>query len=483
MTDVKPKKNMKRDVKHLFDEDSDDDDYIREALEKAAAIKARKAKHTSDKDVQPDVDNNSESDIEMHEAMAKALSTMPRRGFHSRRSSAASYSSGQDLLVPESDVDDLLDGDEDDEEDVKPVVQQKKPRKVSAARQKQADLEKPQVQPTTQHAGKKTVPGRQGLGKLLAADTEPALRPEDSWHVSARIIYPMPGKDIGLNSQSEELKAVLRGGIDLIKTSLLFEDAYPAIISRAGFARTYLVAAADALPAAVHIRERLPIDLKYAAVLADILLDRVNILRGNIKKAAVAVAPGFYGLVGLSPTSTKERVDDLLKDHRYIFPVEADTGRLKSELPFHNPALRAVLKDGVFIGQFKTKNQHLFISTSKKHVKNLELPDSMVSLTGTAVRPFLSAHFISPRNPQLYASLLEYRLTGERQNINFTEGAYEDTYRNHMKTLADTRAAAPVALHKVLHSLYNEVTEAKAAQPEAGSSATLINLVDIPESD
>jgi hypothetical protein len=58
----------------------------------------------------------------------------------------------------------------------------------------------------------------------------------------------------------------------------------------------------------------------------------------------------------------------------------------------------------------------------------------------------------------LYAALREYRTTGERQVIVFTEGAYEDTYRNHMKTLADTRDAAPVALHKVLHGLFNDVT-------------------------
>jgi hypothetical protein len=58
----------------------------------------------------------------------------------------------------------------------------------------------------------------------------------------------------------------------------------------------------------------------------------------------------------------------------------------------------------------------------------------------------------------VYASLVEYRATGERQNIPFTEGAYEDTYENHMKTLADTRDYAPVALHKVLHGLFTQVT-------------------------
>jgi hypothetical protein len=33
---------------------------------------------------------------------------------------------------------------------------------------------------------------------------EPAARPESSWHLSARIVYPGPGKSVRLNDQSEE---------------------------------------------------------------------------------------------------------------------------------------------------------------------------------------------------------------------------------------------------------------------------------------
>ncbi|KAJ6605727.1 hypothetical protein B0H10DRAFT_603934 [Mycena sp. CBHHK59/15] len=477
MTDIKQPWMVKPSVQQLFESDEDED-----VSENSVALKAKKvnrSKPQSDSDEEfPEALGraltNSDSEMDFHEHMAKAVSTVPRRS-HSRRSSGASWSSGQDLLVPDSDMDNVLD-DFLDNEDVEPIVpiavQKKKARKVSAARQKQADLEKPEVR-AAPVPPKKMLPGRQSqLGHMLAADAlavedDPSTRPEDSWHVSARVVYPAPGKDVGLNSQSEELKSVLRGSIELVKTSILFEDAYPSIISRAGYARTILLQAAIALPAAIHVKHRLTTDLKYAAILADILIDRVNILRGGVKRVAVAVAPGFYLIAGLSPGKTKERVEELLKDHRYIFPVDPQTNRLQVEKPFHHPALRAVLKEAVFAGQFKMKNIHLFISTSKKRSGELELPDSMVALGGTA----------------LYATLLEYRLTGERQTINFTEGAYEETYRNHMKTLADTRAAAPVALHKVLHSLFNVVTDSKAAMPEAGSSATLINLVDLPESD
>ncbi|KAJ7720890.1 hypothetical protein B0H14DRAFT_3520795 [Mycena olivaceomarginata] len=279
----------------------------------------------------------------------------------------------------------------------------------------------------------------------------------------------------------------------------------------------------DALSEAKYVLERLGLDLKYAPfwLTSYVLLDRINILRGDIKRTAAGLAPGYFQFAGLNETKTKELIEKLLKDHRYIFPVDSQTQRLMTEKPFHHPALKAIARDSVFNRNFKAKNMHLFISTSKKHPTHLELPDAMVALAATA----------------LYAALLEYRTTSERQVIAFTEGAYEDTYHNHMKrgmcqrrhthtqtrrlkqttcasvarvegvarvggstlvslsvgvaqlvgphmkTLADTRDAAPVALHKVLHGLFNDVIDGKATAPEAGSSATLINLVEVPHSD
>jgi hypothetical protein len=198
-------------------------------------------------------------------------------------------------------------------------------------------------------------------------------------------------------------------------------------------------------------------------------------LRGGVKKVAVSLTPAFFRLAGLTPEQTKAAVEEAIKDHRYIFPVAPNSvgltnipqplshrqyqNRLMTEKPFLHAALIAIIKEAVFSGQFKTRNLHLFKSTSRKHPEELELPDSMVCLGATAVGYFHQSSFgFLAQVLQLYASLVEYRLTGERQTINFTEGAYEDTYRNHMKTLSDTRAAAPNALHKILHSLYLQVT-------------------------
>ncbi|KAJ7250925.1 hypothetical protein C8J57DRAFT_1353887 [Mycena rebaudengoi] len=372
----------------------------------------------------------------LDEAIADALVSIPLE-HRSRRSSMASWSSGQDLHVPDSEED-----DDDADVPAKPSAPAKKKlHKVSAAAQKKADLEKPQVRP----AGTGTdIKAEKKDATLSAASDAGAVRTEESWHSSARIIYPAPGKkDILLNSQSEAMQAVLRIGIRNSKTSLLFTESYPTILSRSGFTRTFLITAATQHGSeAVHIKQRLETDTKYATAFADILMDRINILRGDVKRVSTNIAPGHYQFAGLSPAKTKELVEKLLKDHRYIFPTDPLTQRLQTEKPFHHPAMRAVIKEAVFNRNFRATNMDLFVSTSKKHPDDLELPDPMVALAGTAI----------------YATLMEYRATGERQTIAFTEGAYEDTYRNHMKTLSDTRLAAPVALHKVLHGLFTAVT-------------------------
>ncbi|KAJ7194294.1 hypothetical protein GGX14DRAFT_679098 [Mycena pura] len=73
---------------------------------------------------------------------------------------------------------------------------------------------------------------------------------------------------------------------------------------------------------------------------------------------------------------------------------------------------------------------------------------------------------------------------GGIQTIPSTEGAYQDIYRNHMRNLSDTRAAAPVALHRVLHKLDHIVIKSTAATATAtGSFSVLIKLVEVPDSD
>ncbi|KAJ7731736.1 hypothetical protein B0H16DRAFT_1468910 [Mycena metata] len=247
-------------------------------------------------------------DMQLHEAIAKGLSTIP-----------------VDVEAPDSTEE--------------AVSAPKKARKVSAARQKKAELERPEVRPGTV-APAKGVAAQ--LDRIAAAAVDAASRPESEWDISARIMFPAPGKDIGLTSQTDELKSVLRGSIEFIKLSLFFEDAYPAIVSRAGFARSYLLSAAQT-PASAHIKDRLETDLSFAARLADIPLDRINITRGDFKRVAAQEIPGLFRLSDVPQRSftitlgenMQQCIQDARRLIRHVFAVKdyhvLDFGRRAAE--------------------------------------------------------------------------------------------------------------------------------------------------------
>ncbi|KAJ7177150.1 hypothetical protein C8R46DRAFT_1213705 [Mycena filopes] len=390
-----------------------------------------------DKKRQPAYAGN--DDMQLHEAIAKGLSTVSRFGStHSRRSSTHSRHPSE---AADSDAD-----DSDDDAGLK--------------KKRKAEMERPEVLPAP--TGMDTQ-----LHRIAAAAADAKSRPESDWHISARLLFPAPGKDIGITGQTDEVKAMLHGCIDIIKLSLFFEDAYPTILSRAGFARTYLLMAAQS-HAARHIKHRLLKDESFAARLAAIPLDRINIVRGDIAKAAAQDVAGLFGFALASPEEVKTIVNARLQDYKYIFPVDPVTKRLKTELPFLNDAIVSALKKSVFTGQFGTKNLNRFTSTNERHPERLEAPDAMVCIGATAV----------------HAALTAYRATGKYQKIPFTASAYEDVYRNHMRTLSDTRAYSPKALNVVLHRLYDALNESTTATPNASaSSSLLINLVEVPDSD
>ncbi|KAJ6615882.1 hypothetical protein B0H10DRAFT_2220060 [Mycena sp. CBHHK59/15] len=428
------------------------------------AVEAPKAKCSKTKPTVISSDTEG-SDVEMMDPVKP-----PR--LHRRCSSMASGSSGQDVIIPDTDFDDFAGGTEPDSDSKPPStssrhivggsdsegstseavdVPKQKPRKISAARQKKADLEKPQIRAVAERLSDRKP-------QIKANPVAMAVHPESSWHVSTQMVMPGVNKSIALTSQSEELKAVLRGSIQSMKVSLLFDDAFTVMTSRAGYAQEHLLKAAHAqLPDAAHVEDRLLTDLKFAVHLADIPLDHNNILHGNMKKYANLKVPAIYKFGELPPLRVKEHVKYLLEKHQYIFPIK---GRLISEEPFLHPMIAATLK-------FLSKDLARFKSNNPKRPEELELPDSMVALAATVV----------------YAVLMEYNMNGEHKNIPFTEDAYEDTYRNHRTTLSDTRGSAPKSLHQVLHKLFNSVTASKGVQATTVSSSVLINLVDLPESD
>ncbi|KAJ6566595.1 hypothetical protein B0H19DRAFT_1066886 [Mycena capillaripes] len=244
-------------------------------------------------------------------------------------------------------------------------------------------------------------------------------------------------------AQTPEVQLVLRGTFDIVKLNLFFEEFFPLLVARVGWIRPQMIVVAGRQTSTAWVSERLQIDPNFAALLAPIPLDRINIQRGDIKRCAVTIVVMMYKLSDMSPAEVKLRVEELLQDHRYIFPADPKTGQLQFKLPFHHPSIQFILKDQIMASPvFKGRNYKRFPARDPKHPEEREVADPMVAIAATAV----------------YASLLELRMTGERQPMAFTENAFEDIYRIHMKTLEDTRSNAKNALHKVLHKLFTDVT-------------------------
>ncbi|KAJ7847787.1 hypothetical protein B0H14DRAFT_2768835, partial [Mycena olivaceomarginata] len=222
----------------------------------------------------------------------------------------------------------------------------------------------------------------------------------------------------------------------LIKIHMLFVDAYPVMVSRPGFGRPYMIKAARARPGAIYILERLLSDPTFGAILAPIPIDRMNILRGNIKRCAVNCVAAFYGLADLEPEQVKVRIEELLKDHRYIFSVASGTGKLQL-----GPA-RSVMD----LCASCSRRNSLPTRPSLRRISSASFPSTIRSPTSPSSRIPVVAVVATAQ----YAALCEYRLTGKRQNIPFTEDTYEDIYRNHMATLQLTRENAPKSMHDIL---------------------------------
>ncbi|KAJ7259094.1 hypothetical protein B0H12DRAFT_1232084 [Mycena haematopus] len=456
---ITDRQSKKDNAEALFDSDKESDIGVIAPITKRksagkAKVKPRDADSRSD-DSMADAPARRpiNSDIEMHDVSIPAqhrrrrsstmshhssgMSDAPKVSRSRRSSMGSAYSSEGHHSVPPSEMESDAGSEEDIEAIVEAPMPKKKTRKVSAARQKQADAEKPDIKPAVIAAAARN-----------KAPVTTSTREESSWDISAQLVLPAPNKDIGLTVQHDELQEVLRDTMDVIKIFMLFEDAYPLMVSRAG-------------------RPHPQTDPGFGAILAPIPLDRMNITRGKLKRSAVNCVPAFFELAALTPAEVKVRVEELLKDHRYIFASTA--GKLKLDAPFRHGSIRFIIKEEIFSNtSFVTQNINRFPARLPKKPNERELPCPMVALAATAV----------------YAALVEYRATGRRQPIAFTEDAYEETYRNHMQTLERARNDTPKSLHQILHGLFTEVAESdKVVHTASGSSSTLIQLVDLPDSD
>ncbi|KAJ7785095.1 hypothetical protein DFH07DRAFT_948176 [Mycena maculata] len=326
--------------------------------------------------------------------------------------------------------------------------ERKKTPKGKSVREQKADQEKPRIRGT---------PAVELNSKKPRASTkvpEGVNLPEESFHASARIVFPGHGKDIKKSDQTAEVQMLIDGAITIIKTHCILVEGYPVLHSRTGYAKTNMLKAGRGKSEAIHVVKRLESDPRMARWLGNIVVDRLSTVRSEAKKRANTMVPGIYRFAHLEPASVKVFVGNLL---------DGDKG---CRILRGHPAILKMIREEWFTGKFVGRNAKYFKASRPKYPDQWEVPDAVLALAANTI----------------YAALSEYQLTGTRQQIKFTESAYEDSYRSHLATLADTRANAPTATAALLHEIYVDVIGA-GPTTVAATTSTVITIIEVPDSD
>ncbi|KAJ7605005.1 hypothetical protein FB45DRAFT_1042842 [Roridomyces roridus] len=250
--------------------------------------------------------------------------------------------------------------------------------------------------------------------------------PESDYHPSTRLVFPAPGKEIKVTDQTPEVRSVVTWGIALGKKELLFKNAYPVMKSRPIKAKNLMIEAAGDDPTTVHVIDRLKSDPRMSKWLAPLIIDRFSNFRSDAKKRAMSVVPAEYRL-----------------------------------------AVAGVIQGEWFsAGGEGLKYPELFTSTREKRPDEREMPDTIVALAVSA----------------LACAIDEYKMTGSRLSIMFSENVYEDVYRSQLAQMKTQREAAPTTFARLMHQLYVSVsTGGKTQAPDTTTS--LICLEEVEDSD
>ncbi|KAF8491797.1 hypothetical protein F5888DRAFT_1637348 [Russula emetica] len=332
------------------------------------------------------------------------------------------------------------------------------PKPAKSRRQKAYDFEKPHWEESADKTPSKQPPKQHIKIERAHKDTIPSA--QSQWPPEACIIHPLSG-DIKLMDQHHKLAEVIRESFKVITKKTLFENAFPSIESRPKLARHCLYMAAKSKNANA-IKERVKEDENFARNLQDLVVARAGTLRTNAKDSAVKAVPAGYNLNGSDRKKIANRVEEWLKDDKYIFPLRDGAKKLDFDNPFHHPVIVSILREEFFqkANSFGRAHSKLFVSSHKRRPEP-ELPGPMVALMATAI----------------YCALREWH-TGQRQNAAFSQATFEDTYQGHINTLGELQTRRPNQYHRDVLLLIQIPSNSHVRLSAASSSALKMMCLD-----
>ncbi|KAG1880032.1 hypothetical protein F4604DRAFT_1922723 [Suillus subluteus] len=288
-------------------------------------------------------------------------------------------------------------------------------------------------------------------------ESAPELDDKDSyysftWPVFTDLVYSADGS-INLKAQNSRIQNVLKTAVFELKKASLFDNAFPNITQKRKMALEAVHIAAGKHKE-YAISKRMKHDFDYVLALAGIPEGRMSSFRTNLKKLAHQIVVSRFGL----QKGCADKVEDLLKSHKYIFPTDAK-GKVLGDQPFCDEATIDTIRLTFFDGEdsFGGQCRDDFISVLDENDEP-ELPVAMVCLIATMIYAILKDW--SSGNPPSNA-----------QVKSFNASSHVGVYKAHQATLTRIFDGSRKKYHALMARLYKAVS-AIDSSASTGSSST-----------
>ncbi|KAJ7835275.1 hypothetical protein B0H14DRAFT_3707144 [Mycena olivaceomarginata] len=337
------------------------------------------------------------------------------------------------------------------------------------------------------------------------------VRPESSWHSSARIVFPATGGQIKLLEQGPVMKRILKNCIERSHYDLAYKNSYESNASRPGYISKLVRRVAKKDPDGSHIEKCAKKDMKFCGRLALIVCPRGGNVRSDLRKGAVSKVATLYELnkPGITPSQIRQIVKQLIEDQHYIFPYAAPAPVHQSEpaggngsetgtapqpadhpgstldngagpkpakivvrktfitsLPFHAPGVIELVRERWWSTAKSLGFKHLkdLESHQKDRANKVVLPDAMICVAGA----------------NLWAALLAWQTGYYVPAPEFNQACLEGTYKSLVNIMESQRSGPSAKVfNKCMHELYLKVSGARSVVASGSGSANNIISLDV----
>ncbi|KAG1758608.1 hypothetical protein EDD22DRAFT_956715 [Suillus occidentalis] len=165
-----------------------------------------------------------------------------------------------------------------------------------------------------------------------------------TWHIFTDLVYSADSL-INLKAQNTRIQQVLKTAVFELKKASIFDNAFPNITQKRKMALDAVYNAAGKHKE-YAIAKRIKHDFDYAVALAGVPEGWLSSFHTNLKKLVHQIVVSHFGL----KKGCGDEVDDLIKGHKYIFPIDAK-GKVLGDQLFCDESMVDTIRLSFFDGK------------------------------------------------------------------------------------------------------------------------------------